>query len=487
MLMKSLPRRSRPPSAAIKVCRARLVRVRLTASFPSQSRYLSSLEHSCLDLEGCGSPVGFCLQSVSKNLLDLYQDKASSGLNPSTVMQDTLGTAEALLILADEKLLSYSYKEVPDCWRQLYTDSTLIKVSSIFANQVAQKELLSEQHCRDMIRLLDMTLIVAGAPGKGRKDVVYFLINKLQSYLSNNYLALQDHNRPQKRFRKSDPPPSAHVSSPLVGNSMRCLDVCPNLQEFANTFHKSPFVIKGYCKNWRALTTAPWESNEYLKAVAGPARVVPIEVGKNYAQDDWSQRIIEWDEFLTRLDDGDPTQLHYLAQHNIFNQFPSLKDDIELPYYLDCQLPPASRPIPDTEDGAILNVWVGPAGTVSPAHIDPYYNCYAQVVGRKYVWVAPPKFGSEMYPFGTTPEDVELGPQSLQASYMTNTSQVDVLSSTENTNIPQLRECFPNFVEKVIPEALQIVLEAGDMMIMPPGWWHSMKSLEKSISVSMWF
>jgi lysine-specific demethylase 8 len=139
-----------------------------------------------------------------------------------------------------------------------------------------------------------------------------------------------------------------------------------------------------------------------------------------------------------------------------------------------------------------------------------------------------------MYPFGTPPagtgtvtgtctgtgtgtgtgaEEEEDGERamSLQAHYMTNTSQVDVFSSLEPHRLPDLRARFPSFVHHVVPAALQTILEPGDMLVLPPGyvvdipnsssppspsltsscfrsrWWHSMKSLEPSINLSMWF
>lgn len=101
----------------------------------------------------------------------------------------------------------------------------------------------------------------------------------------------------------------------------------------------------------------------------------------------------------------------------------------------------------------------------------------AQVVGRKFVWVASPKFQKEMYPFGTTAFDStddsgkEPSNESLQASYMTNTSQVDVIQwcEGETDSLLFMKADFPEFVDKVIPEAMQVVLEEGDLMIMPPG------------------
>jgi lysine-specific demethylase 8 len=67
---------------------------------------------------------------------------------------------------------------------------------------------------------------------------------------------------------------------------------------------------------------------------------------------------------------------------------------------------------------------------------------------------------------------------------MSNTSQVDVFASSA---IEQGLGTYPLFWEKVFPHAIRTTLEPGDLLFFPPGWWHAMRSEEKSFSVSMWF
>lgn len=59
----------------------------------------------------------------------------------------------------------------------------------------------------------------------------------------------------------------------------------------------------------------------------------------------------------------------YLAQHELFAQLPALAADIATPDY--CSL----------GEGGLraVNAWLGPAGTETPFHTDPYHNLLAQV------------------------------------------------------------------------------------------------------------
>ncbi|OCF44360.1 hypothetical protein I317_01805 [Kwoniella heveanensis CBS 569] len=228
-----------------------------------------------------------------------------------------------------------------------------------------------------------------------------------------------------------------------------------------------------------------------------------------------------------------PTQPLYLAQYALFDQFPELAKDISYPDYVWSEPPipvdyPTYRP-PETDDGVVVNVWVGSGGgrIVSPAHTDPYYNCYAQVVGQKRVWLAPPKCGPYMHAYGTKvngnkgssssnsptqPQtygtgigsDPESGPNTLAEQYMTNTSKVPIFRSklftghgesvttdieTETNMEAELRFSYPDFFEHVWSESMEGVLEPGDLLVMPPGWWHAMtgEGHGPGWSVSMWY
>lgn len=142
----------------------------------------------------------------------------------------------------------------------------------------------------------------------------------------------------------------------------------------------------------------------------------------------------------------------YLAQHPLFDQIPDLRNDIQEPMY--CALGEGEM--------QSINAWFGPAGTVTPLHHDPHYNLLAQVVGTKYVRLYHPKDSASLYPY--------------QTGLTQNSSQVEV-------DDPDL-ETHPEFAN--LP-ATECILQPGQMLFIPPGWWHYVKALSVSFSVSFWW
>jgi lysine-specific demethylase 8 len=65
-------------------------------------------------------------------------------------------------------------------------------------------------------------------------------------------------------------------------------------------------------------------------------------------------------------------------------------------------------------------------------------------------------------------------------SSMDTTSRIDVFSDA-------CEEDFSDFWDHVVPTALHETLESGDLLFIPPGWWHSMRAEDSSFSLSMWF
>ncbi|XP_065022849.1 lysine-specific demethylase JMJ30-like isoform X2 [Musa acuminata AAA Group] len=177
------------------------------------------------------------------------------------------------------------------------------------------------------------------------------------------------------------------------------------------------------------------------------------EVGKNYVCSEWKQELITFSQFLERVHSNNcPSNLTYLAQHPLFDQIQELRDDIMIPDYC----------FAGGGELRSLNAWFGPLGTVTPLHQDPHHNLFAQVIGRKYIRLYPASASESLYPH--------------TESMLSNSSQVD-LDNIDFTEFPKVENL----------DFFDCVLEEGEMLYIPPKWWHYVRSLSTSFSVSFWW
>lgn len=243
-------------------------------------------------------------------------------------------------------------------WRILYTDSCILQALVILDSSTAGQA----------VGLLDKAIIIAGGGDESRLCLILSFISKIQrSFLPPQALSGKFLNK--KYITSPDPLPTAHREVPMLDSHLSFLS-------FQNVHSKHPFVIRDWAKEWPALNEHPWNSIDYLLSASGPSRIVPVEVGHDYRDDDWSQELKSWESFLGVIEstvhlgsEKDEKEL-YLAQHNLLRQFPSLRHDILTPDYIYCALTPdfSGYKPPENDEGVILNAWLGPKGAMSPAH-----------------------------------------------------------------------------------------------------------------------
>ncbi|XP_041449737.1 bifunctional peptidase and arginyl-hydroxylase JMJD5 [Drosophila obscura] len=253
---------------------------------------------------------------------------------------------------------------------------------------------------------------------------------------------------------------------PILAAVMRVSSACgipqldaPGLNEFQTKCFQAqqPTLLLNTIKQWPAMDK--WRDLNYLVQVAGN-RTVPIEIGSNYANDEWSQQLVKIRDFLRRQfvhqsEDG-CREIEYLAQHELFAQIPALKADICVPDY--CTVSGAEEP-PAAVD---IKAWLGPAGTISPMHYDPKHNLLCQVFGSKQIILAAPKDTDNLYPH--------------ESEFLGNTSQINA-AELDFKKYPLL--------EKV--RFYKLLLQPGDCLYMPPKWWHYVRAETPSFSVSFWW
>lgn len=331
----------------------------------------------------CGPGV-VTLRSVLAFILSNGQKQDAS---QSLTFLSELG---ALLKQSHEQMTAVHHSRVERKWRRLYTDVALIK-----GLLVASEDRHDDKFVRKAIGDLDKAIIIAAAPGLGRLELVHRAISILQQRLP----AVGEGSSEKSATKSSQEPKHFQPDFIAAQHAIKELSDLPELEDYLAHYHKEPFLVRGGALDWPVFDggddqmQSRWADAAYLLLVAGPARSVPVEIGRMYTATDWRQEIMPWEDFLVRSrwgsrhltgDQQDGLEVRYLAQHNLFDQFPALRRDVLIPDLVYAGPPapqymPAYSPPVDAEDGletVLLNAWMGPKDTVSPAHRDPYYNFY---------------------------------------------------------------------------------------------------------------
>ncbi|XP_068435113.1 lysine-specific demethylase 8 [Clinocottus analis] len=351
--------------------------------------------------------------------------------------------AQIVIDVSWEKLNAGTWRHVDKEWRRVYSCGCLFKAAALCRGEPSADAVLQA------VRTCDMGLLMGAAI---MEDILQVMVRILQAEVRKSTEVEEESEHTEvKRLKKEIP------RVPVITEERAIPRIkCPSLESFSTDYllPLKPVVLEGIIEHWPALNQHPW-SIEYLRSVAG-CRTVPVEVGSRYTDEGWSQTLLTVNQFIDRyiLNKEGESGLGYLAQHQLFDQIPELKDDIRPPDY--CCLGEGD------DDDITVNAWFGPGGTVSPLHQDPQQNFLAQVVGSKYIRLYSPEDTDKLYPH--------------QSKLLHNTSQVEV----ENPDA----ERFPAFARAPY---LECVLRPGDVLFIPVRHWHYVRSLELSFSVSFWW
>jgi hypothetical protein len=105
--------------------------------------------------------------------------------------------------------------------------------------------------------------------------------------------------------------------------------------------------------------------------------------------------------------------------------------------------------------------WLGPARTVTPLHCDYDDNIFAQIRGSKRIFLAPPHHDEFLY---------------------TREANPVLFGSPFDPEAPDY-DAFPLARQAAIVE---VVVEPGDMLYVPAGWYHQVRALSFSLSANRW-
>jgi hypothetical protein len=223
--------------------------------------------------------------------------------------------------------------------------------------------------------------------------------------------------------------------------------------EFLQGFYAAnqPVILTGMMGRWPAMRK--W-SLEYFERKWGNE---PVEVmmNRNLSEhpDINMNRLkskVLLKDYLRMVKTGGQTDNYYLVASNFLlndPRFCSLHEDFEpFPAYLDSD----NRTAPYG-----CSFWLGPAGTVTKLHHDAVNIMFCQVKGRK--------------------EFILFSPQQTPVLY----NHRGVYSAVDCEHPDTL--AYPLFKNA---QRIRVVLKPGEALFIPVGWWHFVKALDVSISLS---
>lgn len=222
-------------------------------------------------------------------------------------------------------------------------------------------------------------------------------------------------------------------------------------EEFVERYVRGcrPVVLTGHTRDWPAMQR--WSPQD-LKQRFGHLDV-DIQSERNADANYEQNKLLRTNRvnlgaFVDQVLRGGPTNDYYLTANNEIlrrPEFAPLLDDIG-------SLPPRCD---RTQLKDRSSFWFGPAGTVTPLHHDTLMLFHTQVVGRKRWRFVSPLEWSRLY------------------------NRRHVFSEVDLERPDPAR--FPVFEEATV---LEVVVEPGETMFLPLGWWHQVASLDVSLSFS---
>lgn len=213
-------------------------------------------------------------------------------------------------------------------------------------------------------------------------------------------------------------------------------------------FSKKPVLLKDYIKDSDCYKT--W-SFDYLKDKIGsrPVKVRHIQTG--IFNQDSELLDMGFDNLIDLAASSQPNSRSYYLQATPVNAiFPEFDGILPKPQLIN-DLDLVREPL----------IWIGAKGCVSPLHYDYYENFLVQIRGTKTLSLFSPNDTQYLYP-NVDP------PRHLSAI---NLEHLDIKS-------------FPLF-QKAHP--FECTISEGDVLYIPPNWWHHVQTVDASISINYWF
>jgi hypothetical protein len=230
-------------------------------------------------------------------------------------------------------------------------------------------------------------------------------------------------------------------------------------QAFLDGFYalNRPLIIAGEITGWPALQK--W-TPDYLGAkLAG--RFIEVQAGRTASaqyerrKDDHAQ-IMPFETFMDRI--TGPALEANGAQNDIYLTAYNSRANREAlaPLCEDMGVLPKLLQQTDPSDGGMM--WIGPGGAFTPLHHDLTNNLFVQIVGAKRFVMAPATALPNMY------------------------NDQHVFSEISDVKDPNLN--LGHYPKLARVKFHEFILNPGEILFIPIGWWHQVTSLDFSVSAT---
>lgn len=224
--------------------------------------------------------------------------------------------------------------------------------------------------------------------------------------------------------------------------------------EFLGNYYAAnrPVILTGEMADWPALEK--WTPS-YLKDKVGP-KEIEFQGGRTgdpafERQKDLHRSKAKFDDFIEMISKpgsaNDAYMTAYNSAQNVDALAPLQTDMGELTKFLD-----------PNKDNPFGMMWVGPAGTQTSLHHDLTNNLVAQLVGRKAIKLLPASEVGKLY------------------------NDCHVFSEVADLDDPTIDLARYSRLSEVI--IYDVVLYPGEAIFIPLGWWHQVKALDFSVTVT---